>query len=101
MPHDAEQQGTAHVRPETISLDPHALLTDLQTAIQQTHGDVVVDLQHVVTLDAAALSVLVAAYNTLQEQGRRLELLRVAEDIRQLIQFLCLEQHFRVVAGQN
>ncbi len=101
MPSNMDPQGNTHVCPASASPEAPMLGPDLYDAIAQSCGDIVVDLQHVVTLNAAALSVFIAAHNTLHEQGRRLTMTHVAEDLLQLLQLLRLDQHFQVVARQN
>jgi anti-anti-sigma factor len=55
-----------------------------------------VDLEEVKMIDSSGLGVLIAAHNSLQKLGARLELLNVSDDIRKLLQNMRLDKHFTI-----
>lgn len=55
------------------------------------------DLAEVPLIDSMGLTVLIAAHNSLQKTGKRLELINVCQDVRKLFAAMRLDHHFKII----
>ena len=69
--------------------------------IEDSEGELVVDLQHVSVIDSSGLGVLIAAQNSLKDKGIQLKVVNVSEDIMGLFKIMRLDQHFQVEERTN
>ncbi|MFP4213392.1 MAG: STAS domain-containing protein [Desulfohalobiaceae bacterium] len=68
----------------------------LQSKLKEPGQGLTVDLAQVEMIDSTGLGVLIAAHNTLQQQGQSLRLIHVSQDLLQLMQTMRLDQHFQI-----
>ena len=72
------------------------LRQELYEVIHQGATHIIIDLQSVEVVDSSGLSVLIAAYKSVEEQGGRLTLIHVSQNIAQLIQLMRLDRYLVV-----
>ncbi|MCW7755058.1 STAS domain-containing protein [Desulfobotulus sp. H1] len=70
--------------------------TELQNLIQDSSGDIELDLAGVEMVDSVGIGVIIATHNSLTRQNRRLKVVNVARDIYSLFSTMRLDRHFSV-----
>ncbi|TYT75998.1 STAS domain-containing protein [Desulfobotulus mexicanus] len=70
--------------------------TELQNLIQESSGDIQLDLAGVEMVDSVGIGVIIATHNSLNRQGRKLKVVNVAKDIYSLFSTMRLDRHFSV-----
>ena len=69
---------------------------ELKSVIDGGAKQMQVDLGDVKMIDSSGLGVLIAAHNSLQKIGEKLELVNVSDDILKLLQNMRLDKHFDI-----
>ena len=69
---------------------------ELLTAINDSQGTVVIDLQGVDMVDSVGIGVIIASHNTLNQAGRKLKVINVTKDIFGLFSTMRLNRRFTV-----
>ncbi len=73
---------------------------ELLSAINDSSGEVVIDLQGVEMVDSVGIGVIIAAHNTLNSSDRKLKVINVTKDIYGLFTTMRLNRRF-TVEGTN
>ncbi len=69
---------------------------ELLGAIQESSGDVVIDLAGSEMVDSVGIGVIIAAHNTLNQSGRQLKVVNVNKDVYGLFTTMRLNRRFTV-----
>jgi len=73
---------------------------ELLPIINESSGELVIDLQGAEMVDSVGIGVIIASHNTLKQKDRELKIINVAKDIYGLFTTMRLNQRFTVeVAG--
>lgn len=72
---------------------------ELLSAIQESQGDIVIDLDGVEMVDSVGIGVIIAAHNTLNQAGRQLKVTQVSKDVYGLFTTMRLNRRFTVEAA--
>lgn len=70
--------------------------TDLLSVINDSSGEVVIDLDGVEMVDSVGIGVIIAAHNTLNQAGRKLKVINVTKDVYGLFTTMRLNRRFTV-----
>ena len=88
---------------DQITVGPHLdvrnvaqIRTELHAALDDTGGDVVVDMRDVVMIDAAGLGMLTAAHLRAERAGRHVILRYVPNDVRRVFAVTHLNRVFHI-----
>lgn len=69
---------------------------DLLSIINDSSGEVVIDLDGVEMVDSVGIGVIIAAHNTLNQAGRKLKVINVTKDVYGLFTTMRLNRRFTV-----
>ncbi len=69
---------------------------DLLSAINESQGDLVIDLQGVEMVDSVGIGVIIATHNTLNRSARKLKVVNVHKDVMGLFTTMRLNRRFDV-----
>lgn len=69
---------------------------DLLSVINDSSGEVVIDLDGVEMVDSVGIGVIIAAHNTLNQVGRKLKVTNVTKDVYGLFTTMRLNRRFTV-----
>lgn len=69
---------------------------DLLSVINDSSGEVVIDLDGVEMVDSVGIGVIIAAHNTLNQAGRKLKVINVTKDVYGLFTTMRLNRRFTV-----
>ncbi|MBU1195655.1 MAG: STAS domain-containing protein [Proteobacteria bacterium] len=69
---------------------------DLLSIINESSGEVVIDLDGVEMVDSVGIGVIIAAHNTLNQAGRKLKVINVTKDVYGLFTTMRLNRRFTV-----
>ncbi len=72
------------------------LKQELKQALDDGATEMAIDLCDVKMMDSMGIGLLIAAHNSLEKNGGKLELLNVSADILQLLKNMRLDKHFIV-----
>jgi len=86
------------VRPgrDIIASIAQEMRSELQTSIKEVVKEMVIDLREVKMIDSIGLGVLIATYNSLNQDGKKLTVTNASQDIFKLFQSLRLDQYIEV-----
>jgi anti-anti-sigma factor len=89
---------TTVVRPEgdIVAVSIGELRATLRDAVAHGATDLVLDLSEVRMVDSSGLGLLIAAHNSLEKTGGRLQVNHVSKDLLDLFKSMRLHQHFSV-----
>lgn len=74
-----------------------SLKNELHQALNDGATEIALDLSETVMMDSMGIGVLIAAHNSLKQNGEQLELLNVSADIMKLLQITRLDKHFKII----
>lgn len=69
---------------------------ELLLAIDESQGDIVIDLEGSEMVDSVGIGVIIAAHNTLNQAGRQLKVINVNKDVYGLFTTMRLNRRFTV-----
>ncbi len=69
---------------------------ELLSIINESSGELVIDLQGVEMVDSVGIGVIIASHNTLKQKERQLKIINVAKDVYGLFTTMRLNQRFTV-----
>lgn len=72
---------------------------ELLSAINDSQGEVVIDLVGVEMVDSVGIGVIIAAHNTLSQSDRKLKVINVTKDVYGLFTTMRLNRRFTVEAA--
>ena len=81
-----------------VASNANALKDALAKIVQDGAEQLTIDMTDVRSIDSMGLGVLIAAHNSLQKKGNRLQIIHANDDIRKLFQAMRIDQHFEIVA---
>ncbi|MGM0424887.1 MAG: STAS domain-containing protein [Thermodesulfobacteriota bacterium] len=81
---------------DIVATKAKELRQELQAKLQESGQGLTVDLGQVQMIDSTGLGVLIAAHNSLQQQGQSLRLINVSQDLLELMQTMRLDKHFQI-----
>ncbi|MFO8031226.1 MAG: STAS domain-containing protein [Desulfohalobiaceae bacterium] len=81
---------------DIVATKAKELRQELQDKLQESGQGLTVDLGQVQMIDSTGLGVLIAAHNSLQQQGQSLRLINVSQDLLELMQTMRLDKHFQI-----
>lgn len=86
------------VRPgaDVVASMAEELKEDLLSAVNESQGDLVIDLQGVEIVDSVGIGVIIAAHNTLSQSARKLKVINVHKDVLGLFTTMRLNRRFDV-----
>lgn len=86
------------VKPETdiVASKVEKIKAELKQALDDGAEEMAIDLSEVKMMDSMGIGLLIAAHNSLDKTGGRLELLNVSADILKLLKNMRLDNHFIV-----
>lgn len=91
------------VKPDTDIVAPmtEQLKTELEMIVGTGAAHLVVDLGNVEMIDSVGLGVLIAIHNKLTQNGGRLTVSNLTDDIYALFRTMRLNQHFEVLSEHH
>ncbi|THB76261.1 MAG: anti-sigma factor antagonist [Desulfobacteraceae bacterium] len=69
---------------------------ELLAVIDDSQGDIVIDLEGAEMVDSVGIGVIIAAHNTLDQAGRQLKVINVSKDVYGLFTTMRLNRRFTV-----
>jgi len=86
------------IRPGTdvVASMTEAFKGELLAAIDASDGQVIIDLKGVGMIDSVGVGVVIAAYNTLNQAGRKLKVLNLNKELYDLFTNIRLHRRFDV-----
>lgn len=69
---------------------------ELNTQIQESPSELVIDLSGVEMVDSVGIGVIIATHNSLDQKGGKLKVINIADDIYGLFSTMRLDRHFTV-----
>ena len=69
---------------------------ELNKEISESLEELVIDLSDVEMVDSVGIGVIIATHNTLDQQGAKLKVIHIAEDIYGLFTTMRLDRHFTI-----
>ena len=69
---------------------------ELLSIINESSGELVIDLQGVEMVDSVGIGVIIASHNTLKQKERQLKIINVVKDVYGLFTTMRLNQRFTV-----
>jgi anti-anti-sigma factor len=81
---------------DIVASKAKGLKQELAAKLQEPGQGLTVDLGQVQMIDSTGLGVLIAAHNSLQQQGQSLRLINVSQDLLELMQTMRLDKHFQI-----
>jgi anti-sigma B factor antagonist len=69
---------------------------ELLSIINESSGELVIDLQGAEMVDSVGIGVIIASHNTLKQKERQLKIINVAKDVYGLFTTMRLNQRFTV-----
>ncbi len=84
------------IKPETdiVASKVDQLRQELKQALEGGATEMAIDLCDVKMMDSMGIGLLIAAHNSLDKNGNKLELLNVSAEILQLLKNMRLDNHF-------
>lgn len=79
-----------------VAANAGELKAELARLLQEGALQLRLDLAGVQLVDSMGLGVLIAAHNSLQKKGQRLEVANACPDVRKLLAAMRLDQHFEI-----
>lgn len=70
--------------------------SELLSVINDSSGEIVIDLDGVEMVDSVGIGVIIAAHNTLNQAGRQLKVINVTKDVYGLFTTMRLNRRFTV-----
>ncbi|MBF0224764.1 MAG: STAS domain-containing protein [Desulfobacterales bacterium] len=70
---------------------------ELHTLVQESSGEITIDLTGVEMVDSVGIGVIIATHNSLNKTGRKLRVINVSKEIYSLFTTMRLDRHFEVV----
>lgn len=85
---------------DVVASMAEAFKEELLSAVNSSQGNLVIDLDGVSMVDSVGIGVIIAAYNSLSQSNRQLQVINVAQDIHGLFSTMRLNRRFTVEAAQ-
>lgn len=73
---------------------------ELISAIDESQGALVIDLEGVEMVDSVGIGVIIASHNTLNQSGRSLKVVNVSKDVYGLFSTMRLNRRFTVEGSE-
>lgn len=90
--------GQAIIKPgiDVVASMAEEFKNELLSVIDDSSGEVVIDLYGVEMVDSIGIGVIIAAHNTLSQDGRQLKVINVTKDVYGLFSTMRLNKRFTV-----
>ena len=85
---------------DVVASMAEAFKEELLSAVNSSQGNLVIDLDGVSMVDSVGIGVIIAAYNSLSQSNRQLQVINVAQDIHGLFSTMRLNRRFTVEVAQ-
>ncbi len=85
---------------DIISTVAQEFKEELQSLIDEGIKQLAIDMVEVVMIDSVGLGILIEAHNSLNNQGGKLRVSNVSQDILNLFKTMRLDRHFEVIANE-
>jgi anti-sigma B factor antagonist len=69
---------------------------ELHSLVQETSGEITIDLDGVEMVDSVGIGVIIATHNSLNKADRKLKVVNVSKEIYSLFTTMRLDRHFMV-----
>ena len=93
-----EGRDLVKINENIVASNANSLKDALAGIVQDGAEQLTIDMAEVRSIDSMGLGVLIAAHNSLQKKGNRLQVINANDDIRKLFQAMRIDQHFEIVA---
>lgn len=93
-----EGRDLVKINENIVASNANSLKDSLAGIVQDGAEQLTIDMTEVRSIDSMGLGVLIAAHNSLQKKGNRLQIINANDDIRKLFQAMRIDQHFEIVA---
>ncbi|MBF0102685.1 MAG: STAS domain-containing protein [Desulfobacterales bacterium] len=93
-----KKDGQGIIRPgrDVVASMANEFKSEINTLIQESSGDIVIDLKGVEMVDSVGIGVIIATHNSLNRLGRKLKVTNISKDIYGLFSTMRLDRHFTV-----
>lgn len=97
-----KRTGQVIVRPgrDIVASMANTFRAELHALVQESPGELIIDLASVSMVDSVGIGVLIATHNSLSKAGGVLKIINVSKEIYRLFSTMRLDRHFPIAKSE-